>query len=64
MSIRVGLSYSQVPHLQIRPTMDRKNKFFNSENLKKAKLNFSHAGNYLHNIYIVFATIYIALTLY
>ena len=31
---------------------------------KKQNFNLPHAGNYLHSIYIVFTTIYIAFTLY
>ena len=36
----------------------------NPESSKKQNLNLLFAGNYLHNIYIVFTSIYIAFTLY
>ena len=35
-----------------------------SGKFQNAKLDLLHAGNYLHNIYIVFTTICIAFTLY
>ena len=38
--------------------------FLISENSQKPNFNIPCAGNYLHNIYIVFTMIYIALTLY
>ena len=34
------------------------------ENSKKQNMNLLHIGNYLHSVYIVFTTIYIAFTLY
>ena len=33
------------------------------ESYRKQSLNLPHAGDYLHNIYIVFTTIYVVFTL-
>ena len=35
-----------------------------SSKKQKQNLNLPHMGNYLHNIYIVFTTIYITFALY
>ena len=61
----VGCPYLHVLCLGIQPTVDQKylEKNF-PEGSKAQNLNLSHAGNYLHSIYIVFTTIYIAFTLY
>ena len=63
--ITVSPQYLWVPHLQIRPTVDQKYlEKKNSRKFQKAKWNLPHAGNYLHSIYIVFTTIYMAFILY
>ena len=45
--------YLCVLHLQIQPTSDQKSLKKIPESSKKQNLNLSHAGNYLHSIYIV-----------
>ena len=55
---------SQASHLWIQPTVDgkysEKKKF---QKVPKSKTNFSLTGNYSHNIYLAFITIYTAFTL-
>ena len=56
--------YLWVLHPQIQPTKDQKySEEKNSRMFQKAKLEFATASNYLHSIYIIFTTIYIAFTL-
>ena len=61
----VGPLYLWVGHLWIQPTTDWK---YSEKKIpecsKKHNLNFLHTDNYLHSIYIVFTTIYIAFTVY
>lgn len=58
----IGPLNSWVLNPQIQPTMNRKYLKKNSRNFPKAKLEFILC--YLHNIYVVFTTIYMAFTLY
>ena len=52
--------YLKVLHLQMHQNIQKKI----PESSKKKNLNLLHASNYLHSIYIVFTTTYIAFTLY
>lgn len=47
----------------IQPTLDQKYSEKNSRKIQKANLNLLYAGNYLHNVHIVFTTNYTAFTL-
>ena len=60
----VGPPYPLVPHPWIQPTTDRKYLKKIPESSMKQNSNLLYTGNYLHSIYIVFTTIYIAFTLY
>ena len=53
----------QVPYPWIQLTKDRKFSEKNSSKFKKENLNFLCTRNYLHNIYTVFTTVYIAFML-
>ena len=55
--------YPRVPHPRIQPSADRKYSEKNPESSKNQNLNLL-AGNYLPSIKSVFATIYLAFTLY
>ena len=57
----VGLLYLRIPYLRIQPTKDQKKKK-KSKNFQKENLSLPYTSNYLHSIYIVFTTIYIAFT--
>ena len=52
--------YPKVLHPQIHQNIQKKI----PESSKKQNLNLLHASNYLHSIYIVFTTTYLAFTLY
>ena len=61
----VGILYLWLLHLQIKSTTDQK--YLGKtipESSEKQNLNLPRAINYFHSIYIVFTTIYKALTLY
>ena len=63
----VGPPYPRVAHPWSQPTVDRKYLKKNFREFHKAKLEFAvhrQLFSYLHSIYIVFTTIYIAFTLY
>ena len=58
------LCYVGVPHLQIQQTAEQKYLGKKkSRKFQKAKFELLWAGKYLHTIYIVFKTIYIAFAL-
>ena len=63
--VTFGTPYPWVPHPGNQPTTNQIENIWKKipESPKKQTLN-SCKGNYLHIIYIVFTTIYIAFTLY
>ena len=60
----VGPPYLRVLHLQIQLTVDQKYFFKIPESFKNQNLNLLCTSNYLHSTYLVFTTIFTALTLY
>ena len=62
-TITIGPLYSRVPQLQIQPTSEQKYVGKNSR-LFQGNFNLPSADNYLHSIYIVYATVYTVFTFY